>query len=235
MTRRQSKITAARARFALMPVRLRRSPNRTSLIPTSAFPTPRLSYANPRLHPRLSEKLEGWLYGCDICQDVCPWNRFEQVTEEPRFQPRTGNVNAVLAEVLDMTHETYATRFRGSAMKRAKLSGLQRNARTLLQNRARSELVSRERSLCSLPLWCVLLRKDSPQRARGCIEMDYHVVENYSKHRGLVMKLFLIIVCFPDSFIQFHLRTKTNHARRSTQAGPGILQLAQSELSGRFQ
>ena len=81
----------------------------------------------------VKDNLEGWLYGCDICQDVCPWNRFEQVTNETRFQPRAGNVNAELSEVLALTPETYADRFRSSAMKRAKLAGLQRNARALLE------------------------------------------------------------------------------------------------------
>jgi epoxyqueuosine reductase len=75
--------------------------------------------------------LSGWLYGCDICQDVCPWNRFEETTAEPRFAPRPGNVNAELTGILELTPESYAARFRGSAMKRAKLSGLQRNARAL--------------------------------------------------------------------------------------------------------
>lgn len=77
--------------------------------------------------------LDGWIYGCDVCQDVCPWNRFEQVTDEVRFQPRAGNVNAKLSEVLELTPETYADRFRSSAMKRTKLAGLQRNARALLE------------------------------------------------------------------------------------------------------
>ena len=81
----------------------------------------------------VAENLGGWLYGCDICQDVCPWNRFEQLTDESRFQPREGNVNLNLIDALEMTPGTYAQRFRGSAMKRAKLSGLQRNARTLLE------------------------------------------------------------------------------------------------------
>jgi epoxyqueuosine reductase len=53
-------------------------------------------------------------------------------TSELRFQPRDGNVNASLSEVLDLTPDAYAARFRRSAMKRAKLSGLQRNAQTLL-------------------------------------------------------------------------------------------------------
>jgi epoxyqueuosine reductase len=99
-----------------------------------------ISYATIELREQqmpqeIAENLEGWLYGCDICQDVCPWNRFEQETDEPRFEPRAGNVNAVLAEVLEMTAESYADRYRQSAMKRAKLSGLRRNAHTLLQNR----------------------------------------------------------------------------------------------------
>lgn len=101
-----------------------------------------ISYATiesrePEIDSTVAENLDGWLYGCDICQDVCPWNRFEQVTDEPRFGPRPGNVNAVLADLMDLTPETYAERFRGSAMKRAKLTGLQRNARALLQNQAR--------------------------------------------------------------------------------------------------
>ena len=76
-------------------------------------------------------KLEGWLYGCDICQDVCPWNQTTPITNESSFEPRAGKVNASLAEILELTPQTYATHFRHSAMKRAKLSGLQRNARTL--------------------------------------------------------------------------------------------------------
>lgn len=84
-----------------------------------------------QLPAQVEENLSGWLYGCDICQDVCPWNRFEAPTVEDRFEPRDGNVDVKLADILELTPETYATRFRGSAMKRAKLSGLKRNARAL--------------------------------------------------------------------------------------------------------
>ena len=53
-------------------------------------------------------------------------------TTESRFEPREGNVNAPLDGIIQLTPDTYAKRFRGSAMKRAKLSGLQRNARALV-------------------------------------------------------------------------------------------------------
>jgi epoxyqueuosine reductase len=88
----------------------------------------------PEIDEEIETKLEGWLYGCDICQDVCPWNQMTPATDESRFEPREGSVNASLTEILELTQETYATRFRHSAMKRAKLSGLQRNARALLQS-----------------------------------------------------------------------------------------------------
>lgn len=96
-----------------------------------------ISYATielrtPELPETVQQGLSGWLYGCDICQDVCPWNRFEQKTDERQFAPREDNINADLKEILELTPETYAARFRGSAMKRAKLAGLQRNARALM-------------------------------------------------------------------------------------------------------
>lgn len=100
-----------------------------------------ISYATielraPELPAEIQPDLSGWLYGCDICQDVCPWNRFEAGTNESRFAPREENVNANLADILELTPETYAARFRGSAMKRTKLTGLQRNARALLSNQS---------------------------------------------------------------------------------------------------
>ena len=98
-----------------------------------------ISYATielraPSIPGSVASNLEGWLYGCDICQDVCPWNRFEQPTAEARFEPRTDNVNPSLSDILELSPETYSERFRLSAIKRAKLSGLQRNARALLEH-----------------------------------------------------------------------------------------------------
>ena len=87
----------------------------------------------PLLPDEVAPKLEGWIYGCDICQDVCPWNQMTPVTNESRFEPRAENVNASPSDILELTPEAYAARFRRSAMKRAKLDGLKRNARALIE------------------------------------------------------------------------------------------------------
>lgn len=98
-----------------------------------------ISYATIELRAHelpaeVSADMDGWLYGCDVCQDVCPWNRFEPPTPESRFEPRGGETAPHLDDVLELTPETFAARFRRSAVKRTKLAGLQRNARALLTN-----------------------------------------------------------------------------------------------------
>ena len=101
-----------------------------------------ISYATIELRDEvlpgnIAENLNGWLYGCDICQDVCPWNRFEKPTTEPRFEPREDETSIETEKILEFTPEEYAARFRKSAMKRTKLSGLKRNAKALKEKAAR--------------------------------------------------------------------------------------------------
>ncbi|MCO6465860.1 MAG: tRNA epoxyqueuosine(34) reductase QueG [Bradyrhizobiaceae bacterium] len=76
--------------------------------------------------------LEHWLFGCDICQEVCPWNRFQQPTTEPSFQPRFNVLSISPASLVDLQQADFVERFRKSPLKRPKLAGLQRNARTLM-------------------------------------------------------------------------------------------------------
>ncbi len=68
------------------------------------------------------------VFGCDICQDVCPWNRKATATAAAEFQPREGLVNPALEWLAEMSAEAFRERFRGSPIRRAKRSGIRRNA-----------------------------------------------------------------------------------------------------------
>jgi epoxyqueuosine reductase len=68
------------------------------------------------------------VFGCDICQDVCPWNRKAPATSAAEFQPREGLVNPALEWLAEITGEEFRQRFRGSPIRRAKRSGIRRNA-----------------------------------------------------------------------------------------------------------
>jgi epoxyqueuosine reductase len=85
------------------------------------------------MEPALAGELNGWLFGCDICQEVCPWNRFEKETEHPEFLPRKGNVNVPLGEISTMNQEEFGMKFDDSPVQRTKLEGLVRNAVYLAQ------------------------------------------------------------------------------------------------------
>jgi epoxyqueuosine reductase len=81
----------------------------------------------------LAQQFENWVYGCDICQDVCPWNqKFAQPTKEPSFSPRRENRSPTLIELEAMTEDEFRDRFRGSPIKRTKHAGLLRNVKAVL-------------------------------------------------------------------------------------------------------
>jgi epoxyqueuosine reductase len=68
------------------------------------------------------------VFGCDICQDVCPWNRRAPVSPAAEFEPRAGLVNPALAWLSEMTAEEFRQTFRRSPIRRTKRCGLRRNA-----------------------------------------------------------------------------------------------------------
>lgn len=81
------------------------------------------------------------VFGCDICQDVCPWNRKAPVTGAFEFLPREGLVNPALEWLANMTLDEFRSIFRGSPVRRAKLSGLRRNAVVAMGNSGAREFL----------------------------------------------------------------------------------------------
>ena len=80
-----------------------------------------------------------WIFGCDICQDVCPWNKFRTESSEVRYAPRDGMLNTPLLEWSEISQDQFSEKFRKNAIKRTKLAGLQRNVRYALKNAGLSD------------------------------------------------------------------------------------------------
>ena len=72
-------------------------------------------------------RFENWMFGCDICQEVCPWNRFAQPHDEPAFEPHPRLLEMSKREWEEITEEVFREIFRKSAVKRTKYQGLKRN------------------------------------------------------------------------------------------------------------
>lgn len=79
-------------------------------------------------------KMEGWAFGCDICQDVCPWNRFSNAHNEPSFSPKKELQSLFNNNWEDLTKEVFNQVFKDSAVKRTKFEGLVRNLKFLKNN-----------------------------------------------------------------------------------------------------
>lgn len=73
------------------------------------------------------DKFENWMFGCDICQEVCPWNRFSKPHTEPAFEPHPDLLQMKKQDWLDITEEVFQKVFKDSAVKRTKFAGLKRN------------------------------------------------------------------------------------------------------------
>ena len=123
--------------------------------PTEAFVAPYvldarkcISYLTIELRSSIPMELRpgvgDWLFGCDVCQDVCPWNRKAPLSRETAFEPREATNPIDLIELFDLSDEAFRDRFRHTPLWRAKRRGLLRNAAIVLGNhptpRARAAL-----------------------------------------------------------------------------------------------
>lgn len=76
-------------------------------------------------------KFNNWMFGCDICQDVCPWNRFSEPSKETAFTPIPAILNFSTSEWEELTEESFKTIFKNSPLKRSKYQGIRRNMQFL--------------------------------------------------------------------------------------------------------
>ncbi len=90
-----------------------------------------ISYFTIELKDNLPQEMKGkfndWMFGCDICQDVCPWNRFSKAHNEPLFNPNPELLSFTKKDWQEITEDTFKKVFANSAVKRTKLNGFQRN------------------------------------------------------------------------------------------------------------
>jgi epoxyqueuosine reductase len=114
-----------------------------------------ISYLTIEKRGSISEELRKpmghHVFGCDICQDVCPWNRKAPATAQPEFQPREGLFNPALDWLAEISEEEFRHKFRGSPVKRAKRSGLRRNALIAIGNSRDRNLAAVVERACSDP------------------------------------------------------------------------------------
>lgn len=97
---------------------------------------------NRGIIPReLRKKIGTHIYGCDVCLEVCPWNRFAQQGRRVLLEARDGLARLTLKELLELTPERFATVFKGTAIKRVKLAGVLRNASIVAANASATDCV----------------------------------------------------------------------------------------------
>lgn len=87
----------------------------------------------------LGRDFDNWIFGCDICQEVCPWNKFRKPSTEPAYAPRPGTTDTRVSKWMEIDLEEFRRRFRKSPVKRTKYDGFKRNVRIAMNNTAAEE------------------------------------------------------------------------------------------------
>jgi epoxyqueuosine reductase len=112
-------------------------PTEAILFPSIIDSNKCISYLTIELREEIPQnfdhKMDNWMFGCDICQDVCPWNRFSVPHSEPAFQPKENLLQMKREDWLDITEDVFQQIFKNSAVKRTKFKGLTRNIDFLKQ------------------------------------------------------------------------------------------------------
>jgi len=91
-----------------------------------------IEYKDALIPEAFQDKMNNWIFGCDICQDVCPWNRFAKETREPAYFPAEENIAPDLNVLSRISESAYRKRFNKSAVSRAKYTNFIRNIKTVL-------------------------------------------------------------------------------------------------------
>lgn len=145
----------------------------------------------------LREGIGEHLFGCDICQEVCPWNRFAQPATLDALAPRSEIAHLRPEDVLTMTQQEFSETFRRSAMKRSKRRGLARNAAVVIGNRRRP---------ADLHLLCEQLREHDEALVRG------HIAWALSCYGEEQSALLALEACFHDEH-DAYVRQEIEYAR----------------------
>lgn len=138
--------------------------------PTDAFAEPYvldatkcISYLTIELRSPVPRELRAgvgdWLFGCDVCQEVCPWNRRAPVTNQPEFQPKENSNPIELLDLLNLNDDEFRSRFRRTPLWRSKRKGVLRNAAMVLGN---------QRFQAAEPALARLLNDDEPLVRGAC-------------------------------------------------------------------
>ena len=97
-----------------------------------------IEYRELTLPEDLQDQTQNWIFGCDICQDVCPWNKFSRPASEPRYKARPGIQETPLNQWAALDQESFEATFHNSPVKRSRHAGFIRNVKAAIRNQERT-------------------------------------------------------------------------------------------------